>query len=296
MKNRIKAYLIIGLVYILALSVGLIFFNLIIKEEFNIWNTILAFLVCDIIATLVIWVFTIIFKNSSFYDPYWSLVPWFFVLYMMIYFNFWSSLNIVFLIAFGFWSFRLTFNWAYTCKNLKTEDWRYEKFRKENKFFLWHIINFFGIQMMPTLIVFVGLIPALILVSYNSSFQLTALLGLVIIVFGTVIELFADLQMHSFLKEKAGKKEVLQNGLWQYSRHPNYFGEITIWIGVYLTMLSISNEYWYFGIGSILMILLFNFISIPLMEKRQVKRRLDYQNYQIMTSKLLFLPNKKHEG
>lgn len=296
MKNRIKAYLIIGLVYILALSVGLIFFNLIIKDEFNIWNTILAFLVCDIIATLVIWVFTIIFKNSSFYDPYWSLVPWFFVLYMMIHFNFWSSLNIIFLIVFGLWSFRLTFNWAYTCKNLKTEDWRYEKFRNENKFFLWHIINFFGIQMMPTLIVFAGLIPALILVSFNSSFQLSALFGLIFIIFGTFIELVADLQMHRFLKEKAGKKEVLQNGLWKYSRHPNYFGEITIWIGVYLTMFSISNEFWYFGIGSILMILLFNFISIPLMEKRQVKRRLDYKNYQIMTSKLIFLPNKKNES
>ena len=63
----------------------------------------------------------------------------------------------------------MTINWAYTCKDIKTEDWRYTKYRAENKVVVWHIINFFGINLMPTLIVFTALIPAIIMLGWGND-------------------------------------------------------------------------------------------------------------------------------
>ena len=107
------------------------------------------------------------------------------------------------------------------------------------------------------------------------------------------MEFFADIQMHKFKKKNTDKDKVCDVGLWKYSRHPNYLGEILVWVGVYVFMLAVVPEFWYFGIGAILMFCLFYFISIPLMEKRQMERRAGYAQYRAKTSKLLLLPPKK---
>lgn len=92
--------------------------------------------------------------------------------------------------------------------------------------------------------------------------------------------------MHVFLASEQ-KQETCRIGLWSYSRHPYYLGEITFWLGVYLSMLPLANEYWYYGIGFVAVAVLFNVVSIPLMEARQLKRRADYERYQQDTPRLL---------
>ena len=121
-----------------------------------------------------------------------------------------------------------------------------------------------------------------------------SLIGSVVILIGTLLELFSDHYMHKFLKSNQ-QNEVINIGLWKYSRHPNYLGEILIWVGVYLILLLSAYEYWYLFVGMLLMILLFNFISIPLAEKRQLSKRSTYKEYQLETSRLLILPKKKNK-
>jgi steroid 5-alpha reductase family enzyme len=201
----------------------------------------------------------------------------------------------IFLLVFAFWSIRLTINWIKTFGGLKWEDWRYRKYREENPLWLWHIINFFGIQMFPTLLVFTGLLPGIFLLAKPSGWL--SLFGDAVIVLGTLLEIIADHNLHAFLKENAALeiKPVCQKGLWNYSRHPNYLGEILVWFGVYFAFLPTNLDSWFFFFGAFLIFFLFIFISIPLMEKRQVSRRPDYATYQKTTSVLLFWPKKPGE-
>lgn len=262
-------------------------------SSFYIENIILRLFVFDIISTVIIYFFSLIIKNSSLYDAYWSLTPLVMLTYLIILNN--NNLNIyhyILYIVFSFWSIRLTINWIITFENRKWIDWRYQDLKAKSNKYTWQFINFFGIMMMPTLLVFVAFIP--LIYAININLNAFSLIGSFIILIGTLLELFSDHYMHNFLKSNH-KNEVINIGLWKYSRHPNYLGEILIWTGVYLVLLLVAYEYWYLFVVMLLIILLFNFISIPLAEKRQLSKRSTYKEYQLETSRLLIIPKKKNK-
>lgn len=282
--GKVPSLLIVAIIYAIALTCGYVL------ARFIPTGMILRLFLTDIFATVIVYIFSIIFKNTSVYDPYWSFVPWVLAFIAMVETKNFSIPIIVLYIAFSIWSWRLTFNWAVTFKNMTWEDWRYSIYRQNYPRLLFEIINFVGLQMMPTLVVFGGLWPFLSLIQQGSNY--IAFLGAVIILIGASLEFFADYQMHQFLNQTTEKK-TCQKGLWNYSRHPNYLGEITIWFGIAVTHLIQYPTQWYIDLGFIVIVLLFNFISIPMMEKRQLKRRHDYKIYRKTTSRLLILP-KRH--
>ena len=282
--GKVPSLLIIATIYAFALSCGYLLARLIPA------SMILRLFLTDIFATVIVYIFSVIFKNTSVYDPYWSFVPWVLAFIAMVETRNFSVPIIILYIAFSIWSWRLTFNWAVTFKNMTWEDWRYSMYRQNYPRPLFEVINFIGLQMMPTLVVFGGLWPFFLLMQQGSNY--IAFFGAIIILIGASLELFADHQMHQFLNETKEKK-TCQKGLWNYSRHPNYLGEITIWFGLAITHLIQYPTQWYIDLEFILFVLLFNFISIPMMEKRQLKRRSDYEMYRKTTSRLLILP-KRH--
>ena len=89
------------------------------------------------------------------------------------------------------------------------------------------------------------------------------------------------------------RKEIINIGLWKYSRHPNYLGEMSFWTGLYVYFLFANINIWYFGLPFLSLIALFVFISIPMMEKHNMENRVDYEEYKKKTSVLFILPNKK---
>lgn len=286
--RKFKHLMIILGIYILAFALGYL-------SCFVIENTILKYFVFDLVATVVTFIFSLIFKNSSVYDAYWSFTPMVMSIYLMIEYQAYSIWQILVLVAFNIWSIRLTINWITVFTDFSYEDWRYTKYRNENKPFMWFIINFFGIHLVPTLVVFAGMLPLFDLVLIN--LDAWSLIGVAVILMGTSFEFFADRHMHKFLRETKERK-VCKVGLWNYSRHPNYLGEMTVWVGVALALLpyiiqQIPELHWYFLLGPIPVIILFNVVSIPLMEKRQISRRPDYANYQKTTHRLFILPHKK---
>lgn len=250
----------------------------------------LKLLIFDIVATFMIYLFSLTIKNSSLYDAYWSLTPFMMLLYLFV-INI-EHLNIYhyfIFTVFSIWSFRLTINWIITFDDIKWVDWRYKDLENSHNKVMWQIINFFGIMLFPTLLVFIAFYPLIYV--FSSEINYFSLIGVFIILVGIILELIADHEMHKFLKGE-NKGKTIDVGLWKYSRHPNYLGEILIWIGVYFTLFPSLLNYWYMFIGAILIILLFNFISIPLAENRQLKRRSDYLEYKNKTSRLLLLPRK----
>ena len=284
MAKKYRDLLVFLVIYLLAYLIGFLaclpFSELLPKA-----------VIFDLVATVVTFVFSVIFRNSSVYDAYWSLTPMVMSLYLFLRARAFSPWQIAFLAIFNLWSLRLTVNWITVTTGFSYEDWRYRQYRENNPPVLWFIINFFGIHLVPTVVVFLGMLPLFEII--NSTMNVLCLPGLSLMFFGICLEFFADRAMHAFLSQTK-EKTVCRRGLWRFSRHPNYLGEISVWLGTLLTMLPFVPEKWFYGIGFLSVAVLFNVVSIPLMEKRQLARRPDYAAYRKETSRLLLLPNKKH--
>lgn len=245
-------------------------------------HTMINLFIADVIATVVIFMFSMIFSNSSVYDPYWSVVPPMIAIYLMIIFpvaNQPRQLLVVTLVL--FWSIRLTFNWLRGWQGLRHQDWRYTSIAEQTGKWYWPV-SFLGIHFMPTLFVFLGCLPLWYAMSATAPFNVYDVLAALITFSAILTEWIADEQLHRF-RRNDNRNTFIQSGLWKYSRHPNYLGEISFWGGMFLFVLSSSGfrgfaGYWTI-IGLIFMIVLFILISIPLMEKRNKSRKPGYAEY-----------------
>ena len=139
--------------------------------------------------------------------------------------------------------------------------------------------------MLPTVAYFEAVNNGLM----TNDFSLSSILAIIISVLGILFELIADIQSSYYRKKYPN--QILDKGLWKRSRHPNYFGEIIFWFGIFLLMLSIRENYWVLVLGPLVNLLMFSFISIPMMEKRLLKKYPEYRTY-IETTNVL-LPIKK---
>lgn len=253
----------------------------------NIW---LKILIAHVIATIVIYVGSVIHNNSSLYDPFWSIapVPIIIFLYTLSDINNLSTLNKILISApIIFWSLRLTRNWIISWDGFSHEDFRYIELKKGRKIKL-EFINFTGIHLIPTLQVNLSLFPLYFLFnSYElSSLNYPLIFASIFTILAVIIETIADEQMRSFRSNKKNEGITMNKGLWKYSRHPNYFGEVMFWVGLYLmAFLSIKTPFWLI-LSPISMIILFIFISCPMMDNRSLKKRSDYKQYMNNTSQL----------
>jgi steroid 5-alpha reductase family enzyme len=284
-KGRPKAFALCALAYILALGVAVL-----VAYALGERHPILIAFVADIAATLVIYAFSRIFRNASFYDAYWSVAPLAIALY-------WTlaavSENVVFarqvvVVTLVFlWGLRLTYNWASQWQGLGHEDWRYADFREKSKRWFW-LVELWGIDMMPTMVVFLGclsLYPALS--TGTDAFGPLDGIAIAVTAAAIIIEATADEQLRRFVKTKRQPGEIMATGLWAYSRHPNYFGEVMFWWGLFIFALAADSSYWWTIAGPLVMTLLFLFISIPMMDKRSLGRRPGYQEHMKRVSALI---------
>lgn len=278
-QSKSIGLVIITIIYILATIIGVITYN-----SIDCNNKLLSLFIADIVATLVVWLFGVVFNNSSIYDPYWSVAPPLLLTFFAIEASSFGTPVRLTLLIVWLWAIRLTGNWAYTFPNLSKQDWRYDKYKGDFPK-LWHLVNLFGINLMPTLIVFLAMIPAIELIDLNPiSYNIFTILGILISLVAVALELVADRQAHSFRKENRGK--VCNIGLWKSSRHPNYLGEILFWWGLFIIYISVAPGEWLTAIGAVANTLLFIFVSIPLMEKRQLATKPAYAEYRRNTRML----------
>jgi steroid 5-alpha reductase family enzyme len=101
------------------------------------------------------------------------------------------------------------------------------------------------------------------------------------------IEAAADQQLRRFARGPALHARLVDRGLWRYSRHPNYLGEIGFWWGLWLFGLAAAPARWWTVVGPIAMVLLFTFISVPMMDRRSLERRPAYAEYMRRVPALL---------
>ncbi|MDZ7838412.1 MAG: DUF1295 domain-containing protein [Actinomycetota bacterium] len=154
-KTRKFSFFVIALTYMLALLAAFLVFNF-FKELGLIYSTLLA----NIAATLVVWLIGILFNNSSIYDPYWSVAPMAILIsWVAVLGQPFNLTHLLFLLAIIIWGTRLTLNWAIRWRGLSHQDWRYTQL-KESSIKLWFFTNLVGIHIMPTIVVYLALVPA----------------------------------------------------------------------------------------------------------------------------------------
>lgn len=263
-------------VYALAAAGGIILYFVL---SFPVW---LSLLFADIAATVFVFIFSLIFKNASVYDPYWSVQP-IVILAVCAVLHKPAAANILPLVAVCLWGIRLTANWAYTFRGLAFQDWRYTMLEeKTGKGYLF--VNFTGIHLVPTLVVYGCVLPAVFTYIYSPELNAGGVIFFCVSVFSALMQGIADFQMHRF--RKSGKGGFIREGLWKYSRHPNYLGEILMWWGVGGAAVCLMPRFWWLLAGALANTFLFIFISIPLADSRQ-SRKEGFAMYKKNTRMLL---------
>ena len=288
MKSKIFGLSVLFVVYALAAVMGCFIF--LAFKSIGL-NDFLAVLIADVIATVFVWLMGVIFKTASMYDPYWSLQTLCIYLALLFYHNNWNLGTVLLLAAILIYSVRLTANFIIGFDSLSYIDWRY-KMLHEKSGKLYPIVNLLGICMFPTIVVYLCTLPTIVYANIG-YFTLFDIIGISIVLIGVLLEFISDVQMKKFIKIRTSRSEVINIGLWKYSRHPNYLGEILIWFGVAAVLIITHYAYWYLFVGAIVNLLMFIFISIPMEERHLKQYKENYDDYLKTTSPLLILPNKK---
>jgi steroid 5-alpha reductase family enzyme len=222
------------------------------------------------------WLLSLKKNNVTHVDTMWSL---FFVLNALYFYSVFpasprSSLIILLVL---FWGVRLAIyltyrNWG------KPEDTRYLKIRQNNEphFRYKSAYIIFGFQAILAWIV-----GSILFIAIENNHPITWLdnLGFIVILFGIAYESIADYQLMQFKNDIKNRGKLLQSGLWKLSRHPNYFGEILVWWGFFITTLT--TGFHYNLIAPLLMtFLILRFSGVTLLEANLTSKFDEYDNYQ----------------
>jgi len=264
-------------IYALAVSAGWVVVALLTSR-----HPIEAFFYADLVGTVVVFAGSMLVANSSVYDPYWSVAPPLIVGGWALVSDGGSAVRrVAVLVLLTVWAVRLTANWAKGWRGLAHEDWRYGQIRQQTRGRLpWWLVTFTGIHLMPTLVVFLALISAWPALHGYRRIGFIDLLAIAVMLGSILIEAIADRQLRWFAGRPESAGRTVDIGLWRWSRHPNYLGEIGVWWGLWLFGLAADPSWWWTVIGPLAMVALFAGVSIPLMERRNLARRPDYEAYQ----------------
>lgn len=164
------------------------------------------------------------------------------------------------------------------------EDKRYAEMREKpgRNFALFSLVVVFGLQGT---IMWIVSLPLQILPTLEGSFTPLTSLGLLLWGTGLAFEAIGDFQLSRFKSNPANQGKVLDQGLWHYTRHPNYFGDFLVWWGYYVLVLSVDGSAWWTAIGPALMTFcLLYFSGVAHLEQRIKTRRPEYADYIRRTS------------
>ena len=265
---------LVVIAYAVALAAGLVTAAVVDAPDAQ-WRTFWA----DVAATVAVFAFSVVYRNSSFYDAYWSVAP-------MAIVAAWAVLGfgendparaILAGTATSIWGARLTWNWWRGWTGLHHEDWRYVDLQQTCGRFYWPV-SFLGIHMMPTLVVFLGCLPLYpALVTSDAPFGVLDAIATLAVATAIYFEGEADNQLKRFRESGPAPGSTLTTGLWSLSRHPNYFGEILFWWALFGYGLSAAPDEWWRGAGALAISVMFRVVSLPMIDNRMLERRPDYK-------------------
>ena len=177
----------------------------------------------------------------------------------------------------------------------KGEDYRYQAFRRRwSRSYWW--VSFFQVFMLQGLLMWVIALSLLAAQSNRTPDHISAfdILGAAVWCVGFLFEAVGDWQLARFRADPANEGEVLRSGLWAYTRHPNYFGEATMWWGLYLIAAGTRWGAWTIISPIVITFMLLRVSGVALLEKAQVEAKPKYRDYIESTSPFIpWFPRKR---
>ena len=198
--------------------------------------------------------------------------------------------NLLVNILVSIWGFRLAWH-IYKRNKGKVEDYRYLAWRKEWKDWF-YVRSYLQIYLLQGAFLFLIILPVLI-INKNTGLALNVIdgFGILIWIIGFLFESLGDAQLSNFIRNPINKGRIMQSGLWRYSRHPNYFGEVIQWWGLWLIAINTPGG-WLGVIGPLtITILILKVSGIPMLEKKMAENP-EFVEYKKRVSIFIPLPPK----
>jgi len=227
-------------------------------------------------------ILSVIIKRNDVADIAWGL-GYCLVCLFLFYTKPVSSVSLLLYILVWIWGVRLSIH-IYLRNRKKAEDFRYKQWRKEwgNTFF-WR--SYLQVYLLQAFFLLVIILPALWASIGEPSWSVWTTLGLLVWIVGFYFQSIGDYQLSVFIKTKK-PGEIMQSGLWKYSRHPNYFGEILMWWGIFIIVLPMAYGF-LFVVSPLTITVLLAFVSgVPLLEEKY-KDNTAYAEYKKRTPALI---------
>ena len=240
---------------------------------------------------LIAWVVSTARRNVGLVDVFWSL---FLLLAAGVYALFSPDRGaraLLTLALVAVWSLRLAAYLAARNWNAP-EDHRYRAIRARNEpGFAWKSLYLvFGLQAVLAWLIAAPLAAAIGIAGPIGALDV---IGAALALFGIVYEAMGDAQLARFKGDPANAGQVMDRGLWRYSRHPNYFGEFCVWWGLYAIALG-AGAWWTVFSPLLMSVLLLRVSGVTLLEKDIGERRPAYRDYVARTN--AFFPGPPKES
>lgn len=233
-------------------------------------------LIIALFLPLLTWIVSLFKGDVSIVDSLWSLIFLALCLTWFLSYETTTTRSVILLALVALWAIRLS---AYiTWRNRgQGEDARYQAMRRK------HSPNFaikslFIVFLLQGLLAWIISLPLLAAITGSRPLNLIDALATALVLFGIVFESIADAQLAAFKSKPGSEGQVMDKGLWRYTRHPNYFGECCLWWGFYLFAVAAGG--WWSLLSPLLMtFLLLRVSGVTLLEKDIVERRPAYRDY-----------------
>ena len=232
----------------------------------------------------LVWIFSVPLRDASLVDRFWGLG------FIVVAFVWWllsgtPATAWVILVPVTLWGLRLSAhitwrNWGHG------EDARYSAMREDRSDYAFAVRSLFTIFWLQGALVAVIGLPLLASVQGGSPLWTLVWLGWAVWLFGFVYESVADWQLARFKLDPANRGKVMDRGLWSFSRHPNYFGEIVLWLGYGLIALAFGG-WWALPSVALMIFLILRVSGVTLLDQHLSGSRPGYREYAKRTNALI---------
>jgi steroid 5-alpha reductase family enzyme len=240
---------------------------------------------------LLAWAVCTARRNAGLVDIFWSLFLLVAALSFMRETAEPSARALLVLSLVGIWALRLAAHLAVRNWNAP-EDHRYQAIRARNQpGFAWK--SLYLVFALQAVLAFIVALPLHGAMASSEPLNALDLVGALLVIAGLLVETIADTQLAAFRDDPDSRGQVLDRGLWRYSRHPNYFGEFCVWWGFYLLALA-AGAWWALPSPLLMSVLLMRVSGVTLLEKDIGQRRPGYAQYVARTN--AFFPGPRRSA
>lgn len=241
---------------------------------------------------LATWVLSVVVNDASIVDIVWGFG---FVLatgvaYLSSPIDTTTDRSLLMLVMVGVWGLRLSGYLAW--RNIgEGEDRRYQQMRRKSRDSFW-LVSLYKVFGLQAVLMWVVAVPAVVIHAVDEPLYWLDLVGVGVWAVGLFFETVGDIQMTRFKAQPDSKGEVMDRGLWRYTRHPNYFGDFCVWWGIYVVAAA-GGAWWAIFSPLVMSALLMRYSGVGPLEKTITRRRPGYEEYSARTNGFFPGPPKK---